>query len=443
MYFGSGNSASSFSFHLHCIKREEFMIAAGAYDSDQDWSVSMVPLLPAIVIGGPPHAGKSVLFYSLTRTLHERGVRHHAIRACPDGEGNWYQEVQRVLDPESIRLLRVKKAWTGDFVQGICRDLERRHLPLLVDVGGQPEEWQQRILHACTHALLVLRDDQPESADFWRALVKRAGLLLLAECFSQRDDISTVSATLPILKGTLANLERGIPTQGECFNALIERITALFASYSLAELEQAKLAHAPAEFPVNLDPLLHKLDSQATLWTPAMLKRLPDELPRDRALAIYGRGPGWLYAMLAVLAGQQPFYQFDPRIGWLAPPTLQLGAQPSSGEISVRLQPCQDAHILSIRINTDYLDHLQAEQLMFPSLPATGGIIIDGKIPHWLLTALARLYAQAGMAWIACYQPELKTAVVVASRDAAHAPGDLIPMPDTSNSHSITNSGIK
>src|SRR5436305_1318113 len=48
----------------------------------------MVNLLPAILVGGPPHAGKSVLFYRLTQALRARGLDHHAIRACPDGEGN-------------------------------------------------------------------------------------------------------------------------------------------------------------------------------------------------------------------------------------------------------------------------------------------------------------------------------------------------------------------
>src|SRR5205807_346444 len=70
------------------------MTAIGAYDSDG--STPGVNLLPALLIGGPPHAGKSVLFYNLTKTLHEQGVRHHAIRACPDGEGNWYQEIHRL-----------------------------------------------------------------------------------------------------------------------------------------------------------------------------------------------------------------------------------------------------------------------------------------------------------------------------------------------------------
>lgn len=389
----------------------------------------MVNLLPAILIGGPPNAGKSVLFYSLTKTLHERGVRHHAIRACPDGEGNWYQEIHRELDPETIRVLRIKKAWSDSFVQGICRDLEGRHLPLLVDMGGRPRENQMRILQACTHSLLLLRRDEQESATSWRMLVKRASLLPLAEIFSERDGVSSITVTEPVLEGALAHLERGIPAQGVLFDTLVERIATLFTSYSLKELERAKIALAPTECTVNLDPLLHKLDPQAQAWTPEMLKHLPDELPGHTDLAVYGRGPGWLYGMLAVYAGQQSFYQFDPRIGWLAPPALNISAQPSSDEITVHLREYRDAFILTTRINTDYLDHLQIEQLTFPPVPVDRGVIIDGKIPHWLLTALVRLYNKAGVAWIACHQPTLKGAVVIASGTEAHDLGELIPLP--------------
>ena len=313
----------------------------------------MLNLLPAILIGGPPNAGKSVLFYGLTKTLHERGVRHHAIRACPDGEGNWYQEIHRELDPETIRLLRIKKAWSDSFVEGICRDLEGRHLPLLVDMGGRPRESQMRILQACTHSLLLLRRDEPESMEAWSALVSRTGLLPLAEIFSEYDGVSTIIAETPVLTGTLTNLERGIPAQGVLFDALVKRITALFTSYSLEDLERAKLALAPTECTVNLDPLLRKLDPQATAWTPGMLKQLSGELPVHTDLAVYGRGPGWLYGMLAAYTAQHSFYQFDPRIGWLAPPVLTFSAQPSSDEITVHLREYQDAFILTTRIHTD------------------------------------------------------------------------------------------
>lgn len=391
----------------------------------------MVNLLPSILIGGPPNAGKSVLFYSLTKTLHERGVRHHAIRACPDGEGNWYQEIHRELDPETIRVLRIKKAWSDSFVQGICRDLEGRHLPLLVDMGGRPRENQMRILQACTHSLLLLRRDEPDSADSWRMLVKRASLLPLAEIFSERDGASSIATTGPVLEGTLTDLERGILARGILFDALIERITTLFTSYSLAELEQAKLAMAPTECTVNLDPLLHKFDPQAQEWTPEMLKLLPGELPQNTALAVYGRGPGWLYGMLAAYADQQPFYQFDPRIGWLAPPTLRISPQPSPEEMTIRLREYRDTLILSITIHTDYLDHLQVEQEQpaFPPVPAGHSLILDGRIPYWLLTALVRLYSETGVAWIACHQPKLKGAIIVASRVPEHVLGNVIPLP--------------
>src|SRR5438094_269249 len=112
----------------------------------------MVNTLPAVLIGGPPHAGKSVLFYSLTHALRQRGIRHHAIRACPDGEGNWTQE----SDAETVSQIRIKIEgdWPDDYVKRICLDLEHRCLPLLVDVGGKPKESQMCILRQCTHSLL-------------------------------------------------------------------------------------------------------------------------------------------------------------------------------------------------------------------------------------------------------------------------------------------------
>ena len=69
----------------------------------------------------------------------------------------------------------------------------------------------------------------------------------------------------------------------------------------------------------------------------------------------------------------------------------------------------------------------------FPPILSEDGLIIDGKIPHWLLTALVRLYQNAGIAWIACHQPQLHGAVVVMSRVPAHAIGDLVPLPIPGN----------
>lgn len=129
----------------------------------------MVNPLPAILIGGPPHAGKSVLFYSITHALRERGIRHHAMRACPDGEGNWSQE----SDAQTVSQIRIpiRGEWPESFVKRICLDLEHRCLPFLVDMGGRPKASQACILRQCTHSVLLLRADREDDTRLWLRLV--------------------------------------------------------------------------------------------------------------------------------------------------------------------------------------------------------------------------------------------------------------------------------
>ena len=381
-------------------------------------------LLPAILFGGPPHAGKSVLFYSLAKALRERGIPHHAIRACPDGEGNWFHE----LDQDKVRLIRVKGEWTSDFVKRICLDLERRHLPLLVDIGGRPTERETCLFRNCTHSLLLLRADQEDNTDSWRHLVKVNGLLPLAELYSARSGVSTIDSKGPVIKGTFVGLERGSLVHGPLFDALVERIMLLFTSYTPEELEKTKLDMAPVELVANLDTFLHAWAPQSKRWEREMIPRLLAELPANTPLAVYGPGPNWLYGALVAHADKQPFYQFDPRIGWIAPPPLQISTN-TTPEVQVEPHMYEQVTVLSMRIVNDHLDYLQADHLPFPPVSLERGLILDGRFPHWLLTAVVRLYKDAGVAWIACRQIQLEGAVVVTSRTAGIVPGDLVSLP--------------
>ncbi len=386
----------------------------------------MVSLMPAVLIGGPPHAGKSVLTYSLTQALRAQHIDHYVLRACPDGEGDWSQEIHQ----DTVRLIRIKGQWTDTFVRLICRDLERRHLPLLVDVGGLPKEDQSGILHRCTHSLLLLHANDPESAAFWRHLVEISGLLPLALLYSELGGPSHISSEAPVIEGTITGLERGKLARGPLFDLLVARLASLFA-YTPKELEKTHLDTAPTELVTNLNTFIQEWAPETKRWKPEMIPILLAELPSNTPLAVYGRGPNWIYGALLMQTGMQPFYQFDSRLGWVTPPTLRVSATEAqnSPELHVRLDDRRDATILKIDIVTKYLDYTEAGYLSFPPVPTERGLILSGVIPHWLLTALVRLYSGTGVAWIACHQPQLDGAVVVASRTPNHVPGDLLPLP--------------
>src|SRR5437763_1111724 len=224
-----------------------------------DRSFRMFNPLPAILIGGPPHAGKSVLTYSLTQALRKRHIEHYVIRACPDGEGDWSQEI----DQNAVRLIRIKGDWTPDFINLVCRDLERRHFPLLVDTGGSLQPWQTPILRHCTHSLLLLHPNDESTGQIWRQLVEEYGLLPLARLYSVLNGTSTITSESPVVEGTLTGLERNTVASGPLFDLLVERIAALFTSYSSDDLKQRHLAAAPAEV-IDLDVFVHTLAPRTT-----------------------------------------------------------------------------------------------------------------------------------------------------------------------------------
>lgn len=382
--------------------------------------------LPAILIGGPPHAGKSVLTYSLTQALRKRNIDHYVIRACPDGEGDWSQEI----DQDAVRVIRVKGTWMPSFVERVCHDLEHRHFPLLVDMGGLPESWQTCIINNCTHSLLLLHPHDEQTIQFWRQLVEENGLLPLAQLYSVLDGTSTIASEEAVLQGTLTGLNRNTIAQGPLFDMLVERVASLFSSYSSEELKKGHLASAPAEV-VDLDAFLQIWASQTKRWKPEMIPLLLAELPTNTPLAVYGRGPNWLYGALVMQTGTEPFYQFDSRLGWVSPPPLQINTVDADRSPALRVwtEEHTEATVLKIDIVTKYLDYTEAEHLSFPPVPTERGLILSGVIPHWLVTALVRLYSGMGVAWVACHQPQLDGAVVVTSRTTSPVPGDLIPLP--------------
>jgi CRISPR-associated protein Csx3 len=390
----------------------------------------MVNLLPAVLVGGPPHSGKSVLFYHLTQALRAQHVPHHAIRACPDGDHNWFHEGQ----PETVSTIRVKRTgeWPVSFVQRISQDMEHRCLPLLVDMGGIPRASQMSLFHHCTHSILLLRQDRPDATLHWQQMVDDNDLLPLARIYSVQEGISTITELSPVLKGTITGLNRHMPMQEykPIFDELVLRIATLFRSYDLDNMEKTYLAHAPTELTLDLKAALRTFTTTSTKWTPAMLLNYLKSLPAQVPFSVYDVGPNWLYAALAAHAGQRPFYLFDPKLpfGWVQPAHVHIGTE-QSPEIHIESEDYEECTVLKITFPADRLEYFQPDPLAFPPITSEKGVIIDGPLPNWLLTALVRLYQEVGVPWIAPFYVPINQAVIAYSRVERYHPGDLLPRP--------------
>ena len=379
-------------------------------------------LFPAILIGGPPHMGKSVLTYSLTHALRERGIQHYVIRAYPDGEGDWANE----SDQKLVRRLRIKGQGTPQWVDRICRDIAARHLPLIVDVGGRPTPDQERIFDCCTHAILLTGDEDAHNA--WQAMLARHGLIPLADLHSQLRGQDIVTDAGPVLRGVITSLERSTTAAGPTFHALVEQVAHLFA-YDPDELRRTHLVLAPVETAVDLDRLARTLGipftGEKATWRPHHLPAVLEYLPEAVPLGIYGRGPNWLYAALVLLATPAPFVQFDVRFGWVQARALRVGTPDPAAALRIQFNEFPDHVLMESSLPAAYLDYSQLDTLTVPPVPSGMGIILSGKLSLWLYTSLALTYRAAP--WLAVYQPQVG-AVVVYSTDPTHIIGDVLSL---------------
>jgi CRISPR-associated protein Csx3 len=377
---------------------------------------------PAVFIGGPPHSGKSVLTYSLTRALRQRGIEHYVIRAAPDGEGDWASEADQHL----VRTLRSKGAFTQAFTDFVCESLAKRHLPLLVDAGGRPTPYQERIFDCCTHAVLLTPD--ADSLAHWRAIAERHGVPIVAELTSRLQGSQSITATEPVLQGVITDLDRGRTATGPTFDALVDRLADILY-VDPDELYRLHERRCSVETIIHLGRLARILDApmdgNETRWEPQHVPRVLDYLPEKTPLALYGRGPNWLYTAVALLTFPAPFVQFDPRLDWVEARPLQIGHPGSDSPMQFRLYDSPDYVHVQVLRRSAHLEYDDLDTWCVPPIPARLGIILSGKLPLWLYTSLALTYRTAP--WIAVYQPQVG-AVVVYSTTQAHAIGDCIQL---------------
>jgi len=369
--------------------------------------------LPAIAIGGPPHSGKSVLTYNLSQALRQQQIAHFVVRACPDSEGDYSQEISSTL----MRQIRQKGQFDSEFVENVCRALRKRHYPLMVDVGGKPTEEQEAIFNECTHAIIISSD--PKASPEWHDRVERHELTLLADLHSIRSGKDEIVSAASTLRGQISDLERGQKVDSPVFDLLLKRIGAFFTEFS-SDVRERHLNSAPS-MPLDLARLGRALAIQndGTRWSPNDLLKVVDYLPTNEALSVFERGPTWLYAIIANHVYPAELHQFDPCLGWVTP----MKPKPFDGNESThtkgpKLMWTLNEHAgfqrVELAISEDgYLDY--EDELWFnpPPLSMDKGLILSGALPMWLITGLVDLFHELPL--LAIFQPSLEGAVVIKS----------------------------
>lgn len=389
--------------------------------------MASVNLLPAVLLAGPPHSGKSVLAYLLSRRLKELHVAHYLLRAVPDGEGNWYLEG----DPSLVRTLRLhaKVGYSDQFVRHMQEAIQRRLLPLLVDIGGRPQGEQFSILTSCTHSVLLYKDD--DDFDYWQRILSEMDLLPIAELRSSLEGTDHIKAQKPVLQGVITGLHREKEKRrtGAVLDSLVERIAGIFR-YDEAYLEWEHTRRAI--YPVISEKNLARQLGISSIWEPAHLERLAELVPAGQPISIYGRGPVWLAAALAVQALPSPVSMFDVRYGWL--PVTGVGIDGNEAEHAFENLSVQTTTVERlgewIRVRLP-LGWIEPGDMPVPIPRGSGGAVISGALPRWLFAAMARQLALE-RDWVGIDDPKANRIVVVYSNTDVRV-GEALHRPNVEN----------
>ena len=170
-------------------------------------------------------------------------------------------------------------------------------------MGGRPRDTQIDLFQHCTHAILLLREDQPADTFMWQHFIQENGVIPLAQLYSMLAGETQVTKQSPILEGTITGLERHRLDRihGPAFDQLC-RARRHIVEFRIPRRiwNVSTLKRAPGDL-INLSTFI----APATRWQPEMMPFFLTQLPTDTPLALYVAAPTWVYAAVAAATYQQ------------------------------------------------------------------------------------------------------------------------------------------
>lgn len=381
-----------------------------------------------IVIGGPPHSGKSVFIEALTQNLDKDNT--FSFSAAPDGEGPWLQ--RHYDDPEVIKF-RQKGKFTPEFVADRKKKIHDWEGPLMIiDVGGRTSEENAEMIEGATHAI-ILAGDLSKVAE-WRNFFEENNIEVIAKLHSHYQGNHDVQRPMEPEKSHIVSsvhhLERGEPAADR---ETIKQIAGLISG-----LVEGNVAYKEAHEGENANPF--------EVFIPEVFKDLPNEtiertittrdgqqkqvqnkqilrsaIPQiyEKALDFDGQ-PAWLngpvnsWEAIALALAFEDAGSNDVRLrgpdGYI--PVKKL---PEAEELATKwwTEPQQQGEMgdkpIYVVHNTAHASNnpispADLETMTVPRLPENAIVVISTQGPNWLKASIASGY-KGKVAGIAAFQP--------------------------------------
>lgn len=145
-----------------------------------------------IAVVGPANSGKSVFIRELQKNLKANYPVLYQndfflIRACPDGEGDWFGDVSA----DEGKLFRHKKRFDNEFVIQMTnniKEIKKTKNLVLIDCGGIIDKKNQQILNECTHSIIVSRDESDIKE--WIGALKSSEIELLFQINTELNNVN-------------------------------------------------------------------------------------------------------------------------------------------------------------------------------------------------------------------------------------------------------------
>ncbi len=351
-----------------------------------------------LAISGPPHSGKSVFLSSLIENLPD-GC--NIFRACPDGEGDWSQRTESSLAQE----LREKEKFSMDFVNQSVKMIDGyRNKILLVDTGGKIDGEDLPLIFARVDGIVVLsREDQIVE---WEQLAKKSGKKIVAVIASGLTGENTVSTDAEgVLRGRVTGLERGASVDSAVINKLAEALKSQIAEYcedeKNADVHFGKLAE-------RLNIPRHRQGGRFD-WQPEHLQAavsLAKETLKDRQgnVRVWGTAPGMVWGAIAAAVRPLKVEQHDPFKGYVAIPELPQSPD-GSKNLDWIIKETNSYTFIKYQIKGTNFGDRKLDEVAAPAINSAKGVVVAGKGPWWLTTAIQESYSTAP--WIALVQPQV------------------------------------